>query len=676
MEHLALYRQFRPMTFDEVVEQKHIVTALRQSVASGQIAHAYLFSGTRGTGKTSIAKILSRAINCLDPDNGNPCNRCDICTGILEGSILDVIEMDAASNNSVDNIRRICDEVLFMPSRAKYKVYIVDEVHMLSTGAFNALLKTLEEPPAHAVFILATTEPHRIPATIISRCQRYDFRRIPLESIVERLRDISEKNGISIHDDALETIAKLSDGALRDAISLLDQVSGDASSVIQRDDILKMTGVVDDRFLLSMAESILTGNSVAIIDLCDRLIMDGRDILRFTLDLARYFRDLLVIGISRRSENLVRATAESITEMRRLSDHTTKDSLLRVITRLSELASELKWSPDMRTSFEIALLALGAENIGKEKVFARETPSDETETPLPSVKAEPVTAPPEPVAPPESEPDMTTPSEPEPEPVASPEPEPDLIPPPEADPEEISLTDEIQRTILSDDEESVGSGRHVGDKVPVVNASDYSKIAPLTPNLTRTAEPASPVRRPITNLSVVTSVPPVRNANIPLPPVIPDIDSVESDLTSAQSVEPVGEAKQEAAEISPETPSLSHMWDILIKRWEDTMILESLQLRHARVEIHEDELRVIFPDIMRSYIDQLTQRIEYKRIKEDAMTLISGVRDLRIMTDSDMDPAAQETDHTGKGRREPDWVGRIKAFAEQSGVEVQTIDDM
>ncbi|MDD4095964.1 MAG: DNA polymerase III subunit gamma/tau, partial [Oscillospiraceae bacterium] len=167
MEHLALYRQFRPMTFDEVVEQKHIVTALRQSVASGQIAHAYLFSGTRGTGKTSIAKILSRAINCLDPDNGNPCNRCEICTGILEGSILDVIEMDAASNNSVDNIRRICDEVLFMPSRAKYKVYIVDEVHMLSTGAFNALLKTLEEPPAHAVFILATNEPHRIPATII-----------------------------------------------------------------------------------------------------------------------------------------------------------------------------------------------------------------------------------------------------------------------------------------------------------------------------------------------------------------------------------------------------------------------------------------------------------------------------------------------------------------------------
>ena len=681
MEHLALYRQFRPMTFDEVVEQKHIVTALRQSVASGQIAHAYLFSGTRGTGKTSIAKILSRAINCLDPDNGNPCNRCEICTGILEGSILDVIEMDAASNNSVDNIRRICDEVLFMPSRAKYKVYIVDEVHMLSTGAFNALLKTLEEPPAHAVFILATTEPHRIPATIISRCQRYDFRRIPLESIVERLRDISDKNGISIHDDALETIAKLSDGALRDAISLLDQVSGDASSVILRDDILKMTGVVDDRFLLSMAESILSGRSVAIIDLCDRLIMDGRDILRFTLDLARYFRDLLVIGISRRPENLVRATAESITEMRRLSDHTTKDALLRVITRLSALASELKWSPDMRTSFEIALLALGAENIGNEKVFAREMPSEEVEIPTPSAIAEPV---------------MAGHSEPETKPSAPPEPEPDMIPPPEADPEEVSLTDEIQRTILSDDEDPVGK------------ALDYSKIAPLTPNLTRTAEPAPPVQRPITNLSVVTSVPPVRNVNIPLPPVIPDIDSVASDLPGSRSVgpaeestpepadnrasepaeestpepsddrasEPAGLSTQEPVEISPETPSLSHLWDILIKRWEDTMILESLQLRHARVNIHNDELRLIFPDIMRSYIDQLTQRNEYKRIKEDAMTLISGVRDLRMMTDSDTDPTAQDGDRTDNSRPEPDWVGKIKAFADQNGVEVQTIDDM
>lgn len=712
MEHLALYRQFRPMTFDEVVGQKHIVTALRQSVSSGQIAHAYLFSGTRGTGKTSIAKILSRAINCLSPDNGNPCNRCEICKGILDGSILDVIEMDAASNNSVDNIRRVCDEVLFMPSRTKYKVYIVDEVHMLSTGAFNALLKTLEEPPAHAVFILATTEPHRIPATIISRCQRYDFRRIPNEFIVACLRDISSRNNISIHNDALETIAKLSDGALRDAISLLDQVSGDASSIILRDDVLQMTGVVDDRFLLSMAESILSGKSVAIIDLCDQLIMDGRDILRFTVDLARYFRDLLVIGISRRPENLVRATAESFTEMRRLSERTTKDSLLRVITRLSELASELKWSPDMRTSFEIALLALGAGNIGKAATSEPVVLPDESATSEPVVLAE------EPIVPasdvlaeepfvPASDvfpdepaayaPGVITESAPthnEDIPsLSSVESERDLTAPPEADPDDASIRIELRGTNVSYEE------------IRSAKAPDYSKIAPLTPNLTRATEPAPPVLRPVTNLSMVTSVPPVRNANIPLPPVIPEtenvaVDSVAADFVAADSVavdsvaadvvatdsasdqlsEPAEELAQGSGENVAGTQSLSHLWDILIKRWEDTMILESLQLRHARVEIQKAELRVIFPDIMRSYIGQLTQQNEYKRIKEDALTLISGVRELRMMTDSDADLESDSGTSDGKpadkNHAPPDWVGHIKTYAEQNGVEIQTIDDM
>ncbi len=701
MEHLALYRQFRPMTFDEVVEQKHIVTALRQSVATGQIAHAYLFSGTRGTGKTSVAKILSRAINCLNPDNGNPCNRCEICTGILDGSLIDVIEMDAASNNSVDNIRRVCDEVLFMPSRAKYKVYIVDEVHMLSTGAFNALLKTLEEPPAHAVFILATTEPHRIPATIISRCQRYDFRRIPLEAIVERLRDISDKNGIPVRDEALETIAKLSDGALRDAISLLDQVSGDFSSVIQRDDVIRMTGVVDDRFLLSMAESILSGKSVDIIELCDRLIMDGRDILRFTLDLARYFRDLLVVGISRRPENLVRATAESFVEMRRLSDCVSKDAILRVITRLSDLASELKWSPDMRTSFEIALLALGSENMGKQVVSAR---AKEPDTVGSIAQNEPA----------------GTPSAVEPAPHPAPPPVdfvheealpaggpvPDLIPPPDADPEDVPLRDEILRAMTSE------------GQAPSSSASDLSRIAPVTPNLTRAAEPVPPVQRPVTNLSVVTSGPSVRNPNIPLPPVIPDTDYASDHFTGDRPAESAGEpvtdsqkhplsqAEEETIQLSPdggtdapdrviapdtapdektapetapgssETRSIKDLWDILMKRWEETMFLEALQMRHARVEIREDELRVVFPDIMRPYIDQLTPRNEYKKIKEDVLTLITGIRDLRLTTDSDTDSGSLTADKSVTDRPVPDWVGKIKAFAEQNGVELQTTDDL
>ena len=357
MGHVALYRQFRPATFDDVVAQKHAVAALQQSVISGHFAHAYLFCGTRGTGKTSIAKIFSRAMNCLNPQNGNPCNQCEICRGILDNTLLDVIEMDAASNNSVDNIRRICDEVMFLPSLAKYKVYIIDEVHMLSSGAFNALLKTLEEPPAHAVFLLATTEPHRIPATIISRCQRYDFRRIPLEDMIARLRSISDAQKIHIDDEALFTIASLSDGALRDAISLLDQVSSDVNDHITRDDILKITGVVDDAFLFSMAEALLYAESSELIRLSEQLVMDGRDIIHFTLDLAHYFRDLMVIRVSEEPSLLVSATSESMQSMRSLSAQVSEDVLIDVITMLSELVSQLKWSPDIRTSFEIALLS-------------------------------------------------------------------------------------------------------------------------------------------------------------------------------------------------------------------------------------------------------------------------------------------------------------------------------
>lgn len=390
MGHVALYRQFRPITFDEIVEQKHAVAALRQSVISGQVGHAYLFCGTRGTGKTTIAKIFSRAINCLSPRDGNPCNECEICRGILDNTLMDVIEMDAASNNSVDNIRRVCDEVMFMPSRAKYKVYIIDEVHMLSGGAFNALLKTLEEPPAHAVFILATTEPHRIPATIISRCQRYDFRRIPTESMVQRLQDIADAQNTVIDHDALVTISNLSDGALRDGISLLDQVSTGVSRRITRDDVLRITGVVDDAFLYAMADAILAGDSPSIITLTEQLVMDGRDMIRFTLDLAHYFRDLMVIRVTPDPENLVQATSDSMGQMQELAGRTASETLVYAVTRLSGLVSELKWSPDMRTSFEIALLSFGAGDPG----FVRKSASQPaTARPAPRPSQSPVPAP-------------------------------------------------------------------------------------------------------------------------------------------------------------------------------------------------------------------------------------------------------------------------------------------
>ena len=361
MDHVALYRLYRPMNFDEIVEQSHAVAALRQSVISGKIGHAYLFCGTRGTGKTSIAKVFSRAINCKNPVNGNPCNECEICKGVIDGSLLDVIEMDAASNNSVDNIRRICDEVMFMPAKAKYKVYIIDEVHMLSTGAFNALLKTLEEPPAHAVFLLATTEPHRIPATILSRCQRYDFRRISNASIVERLSFIAEKQNINIEKDALSAIATIGDGALRDSVSLLDQVSTtSAGKTITRDDILRITGVVDESFLNKFATALLEGRAADLLPLCRELTMDGRDLIRFTLDLAQYFRNILVTQVSASPSTLIESTSSAIAAMTELGRRTDTTSILFFISKLSDLAGELKWSPSARTSFEIMMLRLAS----------------------------------------------------------------------------------------------------------------------------------------------------------------------------------------------------------------------------------------------------------------------------------------------------------------------------
>jgi DNA polymerase-3 subunit gamma/tau len=362
MSYLALYREWRPKNFDEVVEQKQAVYALRQAVINNQIAHAYLFSGTRGTGKTTLAKIFSRAINCLNPQDGNPCNECQICKGILDGSLMDVVEMDAASNNSVDNIRRICDEVVFMPSLAKYKVYIVDEVHMLSTGAFNALLKTLEEPPAHAVFILATTEPHRLPATILSRCQRYDFRRIPLEGITARLKEISAADNIQLTDEALEAIASFADGAMRDAISLLDQARASIPGKIERNDVLALAGITQDDFMMEMSEAVLEGKISTILRGIDELVMSGRDLSRFVTDLAQFFRNLLICQVSKQPERLIQATDQTISSMKQLSAQTRYKHLIKLIQALSELNSDLKWSSDTRTALEVGLIRIVSEN--------------------------------------------------------------------------------------------------------------------------------------------------------------------------------------------------------------------------------------------------------------------------------------------------------------------------
>ncbi len=364
MEYQALYRQFRPANFDEIVEQKAPVATLRKTVLTGKIGHAYLFCGQRGTGKTSIARVFSRAINCENPVNGNPCNECAVCKGILDGSLMDVIEIDAASNRSIDNIRSICEEVSYAPSRAKYKVYIIDEVHMITTEAFNALLKTLEEPPAHAVFLFATTEPHQIPQTILSRCQRFDFRRISLEAIKGRLRYICDKENINASEDALELIASMSDGAMRDAISFLDQAAAMASGEqITPESIEEMTGTVNIDFIADFATILIEGSFDKLPVKCKELADSGRDFIQFTLDLAEYFRNLLIVRVVPDPIKLIPASSKSLKRMYEVANLTNSQTLTGFIASFSKIVSDLKWSPSVRTSFEIAMLRLCGRKI-------------------------------------------------------------------------------------------------------------------------------------------------------------------------------------------------------------------------------------------------------------------------------------------------------------------------
>ena len=357
MGHLALYREWRPQNFDDVVGQEQVVYPLRQAVISQDIGHAYLFCGTRGTGKTSLAKIFAKAVNCLDPHEGNPCNACEICQGINKGSLLDVLEIDAASNNSVDNIRRITDEIVFTPSQAKYKVYIIDEVHMLSQGAFNALLKTLEEPPAHAIFILATTEPQRLPATIISRCQRYEFRRIPSGKIIERLGKIAEKEKIDISAEGLAAIARIADGALRDAISLLDQCSAGLSGRIEKDDVLRLSGMVQDEFIADFTEALFDQDLSQLLRSVQELQMSGRNIRRFLQDFIRTLRNLLVCKLSQDSSTLPELSDKDLKRLQGLAARISRPALMGLIVRMSALDNDLRWAGDPRTSLELALIA-------------------------------------------------------------------------------------------------------------------------------------------------------------------------------------------------------------------------------------------------------------------------------------------------------------------------------
>lgn len=353
MSYTALYRKFRPLNFNEMVGQEHITDTLRKQVIANRVGHAYLFNGGRGTGKTSAAKILARAVNCLNPHDGEPCNECEMCKAILSGSLTDVVEMDAASNNSVDDIRSIRDEVNFLPTRAKYRVYIIDEVHMLSTGAFNALLKTLEEPPEHVKFILATTEPQKLPATILSRCQRFDFKRISNEDVVKRLRIICSESNIEITDDALKIIAVLSEGAMRDAISILERCTGEQKGLIDENSVRDLVGIPKRAQINSIVKAIVESNVDEVINNTSNIINEGKDVDNFLWEIIKYIKDILVY---KSSKNLEIYNEEEKNQINELAEKVSKERLLHLIYELSELSNTIKWSSQKTVMFEAGMI--------------------------------------------------------------------------------------------------------------------------------------------------------------------------------------------------------------------------------------------------------------------------------------------------------------------------------
>jgi DNA polymerase-3 subunit gamma/tau len=363
MSYIALYREWRPITFDEVIEQEHVTRTLRNAVKNDRIAHAYLFCGTRGTGKTTMAYIMSRAVNCLNPQDGNPCNKCVICKGILKNTNLDVIEMDAASNNGVENIRSIRDEVAYAPAQSKYKVYIIDEVHMLSAGAFNALLKTLEEPPKHVIFILATTEPHRLPATVLSRCQRYDFHRISAEGISERLNQILEKKDVPITDRAMRIIARVANGALRDAISLLDQCLSSGAKDINVDVVLESAGILQDEAAADVAQAVFDKNIPRVLEIADTVLMQGKSPAQFLASLIYYFRNLLICTGIDNPAMFIESSDEMIDVMKQQAGIMGAEFITYAIRELSATEAIIKKSLQPRTYLEVVLINIASMNI-------------------------------------------------------------------------------------------------------------------------------------------------------------------------------------------------------------------------------------------------------------------------------------------------------------------------
>ena len=632
MAQLALYREWRPQTFDDVVSQQHVVFPLRQAVISGDVGHAYLFSGTRGTGKTSLAKIFAKAVNCLQPENGNPCNVCDICQSMDSGSLLDVQEVDAASNNSVDNIRRITDEVLFTPVAAKYKVYIIDEVHMLSSGAFNALLKTLEEPPAHVIFILATTEPHRIPATIISRCQGYEFRRIPRNDIVGRLATIANEHRIDIADDALGTFADLADGALRDAISLLDQMRTGEDGPISREHVLATVGLVQDAFLIDMADALLARDLDHIFRGVAELMQSGRDLARFVTEMAQHMRNLLVCRVSKAPENLIHTDEASLDQMKELAGQTSEKILLHWISGLSLLLGELRFATNERTVLEINLLRL-AETTPKFGPEFKPVPKFE-----PELKLEPK---PEPKPVPEPKP--------RPEPKPSPEPKPRPEPKPESV-HAVSLSEQSEQPERIPDPTPPPLGLYFPEP-PVPEMEDASLPEPSESSAQASESPARSDDLP-------SSAHSVRSA---------DVDSPAYSDKSADSGETCSQMTTKSADQEADE-----------KTWAATL----LGLRqHGRLDLNllARSGHVKRNDTTWILSFDASQKVHYDEISADAAYYLL-VQCLREQAGDDADLKVQYEDgqtphHMDGFSAEPEWIQKLRRAAAKHDVPLEVEEE-
>ena len=359
MSYTALYRKFRPDAFSDVKGQDHIVTTLKNQLRANRIGHAYLFTGTRGTGKTTVAKIFAKTVNCEHPTEDGPCGECRICKAIAAGASMNVIEIDAASNNGVDNIREIIDEVSYSPAEGKYKFYIIDEVHMLSPGAFNALLKTLEEPPSYVIFILATTEVHKIPITILSRCQRYDFKRISIDTITDRMKELMDTEQVQVEDRALRYIAKVADGSMRDALSLLDQcIAFHLGKELTYDMTLDVLGAVDTEVFSRLLRFVMDRNVLGCIELLEEIVMQGRELVQFVTDFTWYLRNLMLVQTADNLEDVIDMSTDNLANLKEEASMLSMDQIIRYIHIFSELSGQIRYAAQKRILVEIALIKL------------------------------------------------------------------------------------------------------------------------------------------------------------------------------------------------------------------------------------------------------------------------------------------------------------------------------